>query len=114
MPHFPGCEVVEGEEAKRQCSKEKLREFIQQNLEYPKEARRNNISGKVLIQFIVQPDGRSTGIEVLEGLGYGCNEEAIRVLKLLEEQHIWWSPRGSRGRPIRILYKVPVQFKLLY
>ncbi len=57
----------------------KYKKYIKENLSYPTEARANNISGKVVLNFDVL-NGRPKNIKVVEGLGYGCNEEAIRLI----------------------------------
>lgn len=59
----------------------KMRKYIRQNLKYPDAARENGIKGAVLLEFRIQADGRPGEIRVRESLGYGCDEEAIRLLK---------------------------------
>ena len=59
----------------------KLRRYIQRNLEYPEAAAEAKIEGEVKVEFRVQPDGTLTDFEVLESLGYGCDAEAIRLLR---------------------------------
>ncbi|MCB0561674.1 MAG: TonB family protein [Phaeodactylibacter sp.] len=59
----------------------KLRQYIRDNLKYPDAARENSIEGKVVLRFHIRPDGSLFDFEVEEGLGYGCDEEAIRLLK---------------------------------
>lgn len=57
-----------------------MRQYIRQNLKYPAEARARNIEGKVKLEFRIQPGGRPGNVHVKQGLGYGCDEEAIRLL----------------------------------
>ena len=58
-----------------------LRQYIRDNLKYPDDARKNNIKGKVTLRFRIQPDGSLFNFQVKKGLGHGCDEEAIRLLK---------------------------------
>src|SRR5688572_33431925 len=67
IPEFPGGE-------------DKLWLFLDKNLVYPLKARDKNITGKVYVGFIVEKDGNITHIEILKGIGYGCDEEVLRVI----------------------------------
>ena len=84
-------------------------EFVAKNLEYPKEATANNIGGKVYLEFIVAKDGSIQDIKVMKGIGYGCDEEAIRVLQKSPK----WKPGKQRGRPVKVKMAVPIFFKLI-
>ena len=67
--------------------------FLKENLDYPEKARRLGIEGKVFLQFIVDKDGSINNIEVVRGIGAGCDEEAVRVLKNAPK----WNPGKQRG-----------------
>jgi protein TonB len=82
--------------------------FLQKNLRYPAPAREVNISGKVLISFIVEKDGQLSNIKVSRGLGYGLDEESVRVLKLAKP----WKPGIQNGHPVRVAYSIPFVFQL--
>lgn len=58
--------------------------FLQQNIRYPAEAVTNKAPGEVFVGFVVNKDGSLTDIKVLRGIGKGCDEEAIRVVKYLQ------------------------------
>lgn len=83
-------------------------EYVSKNLLYPKEARRNGVEGKVFVQFVVERNGELSGFKVLMGLGYGCDEEAIRVI----QDSPPWIPGYQRGKPVRQRYVVPINFRL--
>lgn len=85
-----------------------LMHFLSKNIQYPARAREINIEGKVIAQFIVEVDGSISHIQVLRGLGYGCDEEVIRVLKLMPK----WKPGKQNGKSIRALFRLPVRFSL--
>lgn len=85
-----------------------LREFIQKNLQYPQLARENGIEGKVYVTFVVEPDGSITNIKVLRDIGGGCGAEAVRIVKLMPK----WNPGTQRGKPVRVQFNLPIEFKL--
>lgn len=95
MPEFP-----DGEEA--------MMQFIAEQVKYPAEAKKAGAYGRVFIGFIVEPDGSLSDIKVLRGMGYGCDEEALRVVKSMPK----WQPGMHRGKAVRVKYLVPVNFKL--
>ncbi|MFK7952346.1 MAG: energy transducer TonB [Ekhidna sp.] len=63
-------------------------EYLKKEIRYPRKAWINNIEGKVITEFIVEIDGTLSSIRVLQGLGYGCDKEAIRLMKKSPE----WTP----------------------
>ena len=82
--------------------------FLQKNVVYPKMARRMGVEGKVYVQFVVGKDGSLSDVKVLKGLGAGCDEEALRVMKLSPP----WKVAKQRGRPVRLRMVVPLNFTL--
>lgn len=95
MPEFPG-----GEQA--------MMDFVAKNVTYPKEAMEKEISGRVLVGFIVEKDGSITETEVVKGIGGGCDEEALRVVKAMPK----WKPGKQDGKPVRVHFLLPIIFKL--
>lgn len=83
--------------------------FLGENIKYPKEASRKNISGKVFISFVVCEDGSLCDYELLKGIGGGCDEEAMRVVKRMSGK---WLPGSERGQKVRVKYNLPVIFLL--
>ncbi|WP_229363451.1 energy transducer TonB [Flectobacillus sp. BAB-3569] len=82
--------------------------FLQKNLKYPAAAQRANVQGKVYVQFVVNTDGSIQGVEVLKSVGFGCDEEAVRVIKMVPK----WNPGKQSGRPVRSRFTVPINFVL--
>jgi len=82
--------------------------FIGENIDYPIAARRMNIEGMVFVRFVVEKDGHITDVQVVKGIGAGCDEEAMRVVKAAPS----WVPGKQRGRPVRVLMTVPIRFVL--
>jgi len=95
MPSYPGGD-------------QKLMEFVAKNIKYPQIARETGIQGRVFVGFVVEPDGSVSNVKVLRGIGGGCDEEAMRVVKSMPK----WKPGKQRGKAVRVSYMLPVNFKL--
>jgi TonB family protein len=80
--------------------------FLRENIRYPSEAKRKNVTGRAYIQFIVETDGSLTNFTVPRDPGEGLGDEAVRVLKLSPK----WKPGIQNGRPVRVQYTVPINF----
>jgi len=63
---------------------EALKKFIKTHLKYPKEALENKIEGDVFLRFKVNPLGQVFDVHIINGIGYGCDEEAVRLIKTLK------------------------------
>jgi protein TonB len=114
MPRFPGCENVAGDQnAKKECADRKMMEFIYANIQYPAIARENNVEGTVVVQFVVDTDGSISNAKVVRDIGAQCGEEALRIVELMNNMPEKWTPGKQRGRPVRVLFMLPVKFKLL-
>jgi len=85
---------------------EKFFEYFALKFNAPPEAVKNNIGGRIILRFFVEPDGSLTEFEILRGIGYGCDEEAVRVLK----QSPKWVPGIQNGKPQRVPFVLPVVF----
>jgi periplasmic protein TonB len=95
QPTYPG-----GDEARIK--------FLQANMKYPEEAKELGVQGKVFVTFVVEVDGSITDVKVLRGIGSGCDDEAIRVVKSMPK----WVPGKQRGVPVRVQFNLPINFKL--
>ena len=95
MPSYPGDEKA-------------LLEYVAKNIKYPQIARETGIQGRVFVGFVVEPDGSVSNVKILRGIGGGCDEEAMRVIKSLPK----WKPGKQRGKAVRVSYQIPVVFKL--
>lgn len=82
--------------------------FLARKVRYPKEAKKRNIQGKVILSFWVEKDGALSNIKVLKGIGGGCDEEAVRVIQLSPA----WEPGSQYGLPVRVQYSMPITFSL--
>lgn len=82
--------------------------YIGKNINYPSAAQRANVQGKVFVKFVVERDGSIGDITILKGIGFGCDEEAERVIKSMPK----WSPGRQNGRNVRVYFTMPINFKL--
>ena len=87
---------------------EKFDNYIKQNLTYPESAVKNNIEGAVEVLFTVGKDGTLSNFKVVKGIGYGCDEQVISLLKKAPS----WRPGVYWGRPLSVQETISVQFKL--
>jgi len=95
MPVYPGGE-------------EELMKFIIGNLRYPSEAKKAGIEGRVIIRFVVSKNGDITNVEVLRGLDPSCDQEAVRVAKLMPK----WTPGKQNGKNVNVYFTIPIVFRL--
>ena len=95
IPEFPG-----GIEA--------FYRYLSKSIKYPSVARENGTQGRVIVSFVCERDGSLTDIKVARGIGDGCDEEAVRVLRASPR----WKPGIQNGRPVRVAYSVPISFTL--
>lgn len=82
--------------------------FIQRNLRYPFMAQEANVQGKVYLSFVVEKDGSITDVNVLKGIGAGCDEEAIRVIKKSPK----WKAGLQNNQTVRVRYTMPISYTL--
>ncbi|WP_026970004.1 energy transducer TonB [Algoriphagus terrigena] len=87
---------------------EGLTDYMIKNLKYPKQARKAGIEGKVLVSFVVKSDGTVSAIEVTQGIGGGCDAEAVRMV----ENSGVWTPGKQGGVAVATQMVLPIQFKL--
>ena len=94
-PEFPGGEIA------------RLK-YLRDNVKYPQAAREAGIQGIVYLSFIIEASGTVSNVEVLRGIGGGCDEEAVRVVKNMPK----WSPGEQRDQKVRVQYSLQIKFTL--
>jgi len=95
VPEYPG-----GNQA--------LYTFLAQNITYPMKAKDKKVTGTVYVNFVIEKDGSVSHVKVLKGIGSGCDEEAVRVVKLLPK----WKPGLDQGKKVRVSFTIPIKFQL--
>lgn len=103
-----GCERNKSTIEKQHCSKFALKNYIKSNLRYPKEAKEKNISGIVLLEVIVEPDGKVKFSRMIRDIGGGCAEEAKRLVEEMPK----WIPGKLRGKYVRVQTPLTIKFDL--
>ncbi|MBO9614539.1 MAG: TonB family protein [Dyadobacter sp.] len=83
--------------------------FLGMNIKYPIDAARRGVAGRVMLSFVVCEDGSMCEYKVENRVGYGLDEEALRVAKLMNGK---WNPGEMRGQKVRVKYNVPINFQL--
>lgn len=97
----------------RRCAETQFFSILANNIRYPEEARTNNLQGSVVVSCVVEPStGRMSNLKLLKDIGGGCGEEALRVLKALEELGLRWQPGILSGKPVRVRHALPIRFRL--
>lgn len=94
IPTFPG-------------GKEAYLKFVSENIVYPEQAIANKIEGLVFVRYTVNNIGEIVDVEVTKGIGHGCDEEAIRVIRLMQ-----YEPARNRGVKMKAEMKTRIHFKL--
>jgi protein TonB len=95
MPQFPGGE------------REMMR-FIKNNLRYPLSAQANGVQGTVLLNFVIDREGKIVNIKVIKSVGFGCDEESVRVMGMMP----LWSPGKQKGQTVLVSFTMPIRFVL--
>jgi TonB family protein len=95
MPQFPGGEA-------------EMMKFLQSNIQYPVNAAKNNVEGRVILQFVVEKDGQIGEVKVVRSVDPELDAEALRVVKLLPN----FIPGRQDGKPVAVWYTIPISFKL--
>ena len=95
MPQYPGGEAA-------------MMKYVAKNIKYPQEAKDKDIDGRVFVGFVIEKDGSVSNVKVVRGIGGGCDVEAVRVIKGMPK----WKPGMQKGKPVRVNYMIPINFKL--
>ena len=82
--------------------------YIGSHIHYPALASSDGITGKVIVEFLVNEDGSVSNVKVLRGIGGGCDEEALRVVSGMPV----WKPGKQNGKPVKVLFRLPITFVL--
>ncbi|BDS13842.1 energy transducer TonB [Aureispira anguillae] len=107
-PLFEGCDdPLISEEQRQACSVPKIQAFINQNIVYPDSARSHQIEGVVVVRFSVTEKGAITDLELIRNIGFGCGQEAMRVIRMMPV----FRPALRNGLPVATQMTLPIRFK---
>ena len=108
MPYFSGCQdLKDGSAEKRNESNRRIIEFVQKNLIYPDSAKILGIEGVAVVHFLIDDQGHIQNPKLLYDLGYGCGEEAIRIIQKMPK----WAPAMKDGQPVAVELEMPIRFE---
>ena len=95
MPEFPGGQAA-------------MMKWLSKNINYPPIAAENNIQGRVMVSFVVEPNGSISNVKIVRGVDPNLDKEAMRVVGKMPK----WKPGMQTGKPVRARFTLPVQFRL--
>ena len=109
MPRFPGCEDSDlSKKEKKACADKALLNYIYSKIKYPRLAKDAGIEGTVLLNFVIEKNGKITNVEIVREIGGGCGREVVRVVNEMPD----WIPGKQRNQEVRVRFNMPVKFKL--
>lgn len=85
-----------------------MQEYLANHINYPAAARESNIQGRVAVTFVVNEDGSISDAKVTRGIGGGCDEEALRVIRAMPK----WKPGRQNGAALKVMFTQAITFKL--
>jgi TonB family protein len=103
LPEYPVVEMAAPEGGRKA-----FKEYLEKNLRYPEQALNNKVEGKVTVQFTIEPSGKISDFRVLKSLGYGCDEEVVRLIK----QGPKWVPTKKNSEAVKDKVRVRMRFSL--
>lgn len=112
MPRFPGCENISSEKAKKACADKAMLEFVYKNLHYPKDAAREGIEGTAVVRFVIDINGRLSDIRVTRSVHPSIDEEALRIVKLMNKMEDPWVYGMQKGERVKVQLNLPIKFRL--
>ncbi len=92
--------------AKFQDGYNSIIKFVQENIKFPAEAQENNVHGKLMVSVVVEKDGSLSDIKIKKGLGYGLDEEIVRIIKMMPK----WQPAQHKGKAVRQSQTIMIPF----
>ena len=113
LPRFAGCEdIIGGRADKHNCADRKLLTHFYGSLKYPKKARRKGIQGFVIAQFVIDTTGMIEEVEIVQDIGGGCGASVVESLESMNSLNPPFVPGYQNGKPVRVLFTLPVTFRL--
>ena len=111
-PRFPGCEDLDANvRTKEDCSKSKMIEYVYKELKYPAECKSSNLSGTVLVSFVVDTSGYLENLTVEKSISPCLDAEAMRVVNSMNYLSERWTPGTQNGEKIRFYYRLPISMR---
>ncbi|HMU05890.1 MAG TPA: TonB family protein [Saprospiraceae bacterium] len=107
VPMMASC-IQESLEERKACSDQTILQYVYRSLRYPRQDRENDVSGQAIAQFTIDKDGSVVDVKVIRGICQSIKDEVTRVITNMPP----WNPGYQNDKPVRVLYTLPVKFKL--
>lgn len=107
MPRFKGCGDVTADQASA-CTRDLSLAWINANLKYPAEAKKNNVEGEVYAEFIIDEEGKVTQAKITQGLSEETDQEVTRLLNSMPQ----WIPGNHQGKAVKVKMNMPFRFRM--
>ncbi len=108
MPRFGDCVGLQSENEYKACTDKNILEYIYGEIKYPSIARENGVEGTVVVNFVIDENGKITKPKILREIGAGCGDEVMRVIKDMPD----WVPGEQRKKKVKVQFNIPVKFQL--
>ncbi len=112
MPCMIGCETITDKEERSECSNKKFVKYLGENIMYPKKAQQDGTEGTVVANFVIDKSGFVQDVKILRSISTEIDNESLRVLNAMNGSSPSWSPGRQRGKAVKVLYTVPIKYKL--
>lgn len=84
-----------------------ISQFVGTNLKFPKKARKNNVTGDVVVEFVIEKDGSVGDVNITQSLTPECDQAVVDMVKKMPK----WTPGKKDNKDVRVLYTMPISFK---
>ncbi|MEO0404039.1 MAG: TonB family protein [Bacteroidota bacterium] len=108
MPHFADCKNVKNRDQQEMCTNQEIIRFIAKNVHYPRHLVDAGIEGKVYVSFVVSKSGKVENVKIERGVHPRLDKEAIKAVEQLPQ----FIPGEQQGQKARVIYNIPVNFKI--
>lgn len=108
MPVWSSCVAHEDETEASSCTQRAIAEFVMERVSYSRKMRKHNLSGTVIVRFVVEKDGSIGNIEVVRGVDHALDDQVVEAVSKFPN----FKPGEQFGRPVRVQYALPVKFSL--
>lgn len=111
LPTFRSCASSTVLKDRYECSNKVLMNFVRRHITYPEEARKNDIQGVCVVTFVIDEEGQLHSYEIAKSIGYGTDEVVTDMMEKLKTSELSWNPGIARGKPVKVLHTLPVNFR---
>ena len=111
-PIFLDCDTLLNILERKNCSEEQVLRYVYNNIIYPDIAKTHKLEGLVVVEFMVNKEGRVINTKIIKDIGGGCGAEVLRVVNKMNENKTIWRAGKQDGQKVLVKYVLPIRFKL--